>query len=383
MLRILLCANHLGTTPNGPAKFANLLLEQQRLHPNPEVDIRVMTPDLTPSKHDGERVYRVRTSPEFSLGTPLREHRRAVAYARRTEEIRQTDFPFDVLVFNDLTTAYRLPANRAYRVVGLINDHKNIDPKQSEQNSWFSWLSRVAVEQQQRRAVRKVDLVVTNSHSLSAIVERAFGLPESKVRVMYKAVRMNAIAYAPPQPNEGMVKVLFVKTDFRIGGLPELYQALNTLSDTEIELTVIGPPPETLHLLTQRFGPPAGHLSVNMRGRRSQEEVYAALRETQLFCVPARQEPLGVANIEAMAHGVPVVTTDVGGIPEVTDNGRNAWVCPAGDPVALAAAIRDCLANPGEAALRSRRARQYVADKFAPRSTYARFVELCTGQYTD
>ena len=378
-LRILLCANHLGTVPNGPAKFANLLLEQQQLVPNPNVDIRILTPDATPSRFDGPRVYRMRPPGPNLPGTPLREHRRALAYARRAADLRAGEFRFDVLAFNDLTTAYLLPRQRPYRVVGLINDEKNIRPRRGEQPSWAAYLSRLAVEQQQRRAVANVDLVITNSRALLRAVAAGFDLPADRLRVMYKAVRMTNIAYLEPAPPRGTLRVLFVKTDYRIGGLPELYQALNLLKEQPTELTVIGPPPGVAHRLAKHHGAPGPHLQLTMRGRCRQEEVFAQLRQTDVFCVPARQEPLGVANIEAMAHGVPVVTTDAGGIPEVTDGGRNAWVCAPGDPRALVATFREFLAAPEEAAARSRRARAFILTRFSPRAAYERFLALCGG----
>ena len=383
MIRILLCANHLGTVPNGPAKFANLLLEQQRLFPDPAVDIRVLTPDATPSRYDGERVYRMPLPGPALPGTPLREHRRARAYARRAAELREREFRFDVLAFNDLTTAYLLPRERPYRVVGLINDEKNVRPRREGQPGWAAYLSRLAVEQQQRRAVDHVDLVVTNSRALLNTVTAGFGLAPHRVRVMYKAVRTDDIEYQSPVPPGERLRVLFVKTDYRIGGLPELYQALNLLTEQPTDLTVIGPPKVVAGRLAERYGAPAPHLRLRMRGRRSQQEVFAQLRETDIFCVPARQEPLGVANIEAMAHGVPVVTTDAGGIPEVTDGGRNAWTCAPGNPESLLAALRACLADPAEAAARSRRARAYILTKFSPRSTYDRFLALCGGHPND
>jgi len=58
-----------------------------------------------------------------------------------------------------------------------------------------------------------------------------------------------------------------------------------------------------------------------------------------------------VALIEAMAAGVPVVSTDVGGVGDLVVHGETGWLVPPGDPPALARAIQGLLADP---ALRAR-----------------------------
>src|SRR5262249_20314721 len=55
-----------------------------------------------------------------------------------------------------------------------------------------------------------------------------------------------------------------------------------------------------------------------------------------LYAMPSRAEGLGSAALLAMAHGVPVVATRVGGLPEVVEDGKTGWLVPADSPAALA-----------------------------------------------
>ncbi|MDA9679767.1 N-acetyl-alpha-D-glucosaminyl L-malate synthase BshA [Flavobacteriaceae bacterium] len=57
---------------------------------------------------------------------------------------------------------------------------------------------------------------------------------------------------------------------------------------------------------------------------------------SDLFLLPSEQESFGLAALEAMAHGVPVVCSDVGGLPEVIEDGISGFLCPLGDVNAMA-----------------------------------------------
>jgi L-malate glycosyltransferase len=69
------------------------------------------------------------------------------------------------------------------------------------------------------------------------------------------------------------------------------------------------------------------------------DEVPAVLRELDVYAALSRQESFGVAVIEAGACGLPVVVSDVGGLPEVVVDGETGIVVPSENPVAAAAAL--------------------------------------------
>ena len=65
-------------------------------------------------------------------------------------------------------------------------------------------------------------------------------------------------------------------------------------------------------------------------------EIDEILCFSDLFILPSEQESFGLAALEAMAHGVPVVCSDVGGLQEVIENGVSGFLCPVGDAKAMA-----------------------------------------------
>ncbi len=84
-------------------------------------------------------------------------------------------------------------------------------------------------------------------------------------------------------------------------------------------------------------------------------EFYAGL---DLFLVNSTAEALGLSALYAMAHEVPVIASNVGGLPEVV--GDTGWLIPASNVAALAAAIEDAAADPASLRVRGQRAREHA-----------------------
>jgi D-inositol-3-phosphate glycosyltransferase len=71
----------------------------------------------------------------------------------------------------------------------------------------------------------------------------------------------------------------------------------------------------------------------------SSTDVAAWMRVADVVAVPSRREPLGLAAVEALACGTPVIAANVGGLREVVRDGENGLLIPPDDAVALAAAL--------------------------------------------
>lgn len=84
--------------------------------------------------------------------------------------------------------------------------------------------------------------------------------------------------------------------------------------------------------------------SVHLVGHR--EDVERALAGMDGFVLPSLNEGMGRALIEAMAAGLPVIASRVGGIPALIEDEKNGLLVPAGDSLALAVAVRRILSDP-------------------------------------
>jgi glycosyltransferase involved in cell wall biosynthesis len=104
--------------------------------------------------------------------------------------------------------------------------------------------------------------------------------------------------------------------------------------------------------------------------RRDLPTVFAAL---DVFALPSRWEGTPLALIAAMAAGLPVIATPVGGVPDVVRDGETGRLVPADDVAALTAALREALQAPGTARRLGAAAREFA---FARCSRSAMLREL-------
>jgi glycosyltransferase involved in cell wall biosynthesis len=108
--------------------------------------------------------------------------------------------------------------------------------------------------------------------------------------------------------------------------------------------------------------------AVRFGGARGPDDVARALRGCRACAVPSLQladgrvEGMPTVVAEALAAGARLVATATGGIPEVVSDGENGWLCPPGDPEALAAALLRALDAPDAAAVAARGGE--AADRF-------------------
>ncbi len=109
-------------------------------------------------------------------------------------------------------------------------------------------------------------------------------------------------------------------------------------------------------------------------------EFYAAL---DLFIMPSRSEGWGLTALRAMANGLAVIATNVGGLPELVEHGKTGWLIPPDSPQALADAIETAASDPARLADYGRNAReraaQFSMDRTVERTErfYARLLAAC------
>lgn len=101
------------------------------------------------------------------------------------------------------------------------------------------------------------------------------------------------------------------------------------------------------------------------------QPVAPLLARADLVIMPSLDEPLGLAQVEALALGVPVAVSDAGGLPETVTHGDTGWILRAGDVAAWRDGLADALADPARARAMAQRGRSFVEATFAPQAHLA------------
>jgi glycosyltransferase involved in cell wall biosynthesis len=97
---------------------------------------------------------------------------------------------------------------------------------------------------------------------------------------------------------------------------------------------------------------------VRFTGPRTGADLDAVYAAADVLVLPSRAETYGMVVTEALARGLPVIASDVGGVTEALGSWRAGLLVPPGDPVALGAALRSWLADAGLRARLRRAARE-------------------------
>lgn len=114
---------------------------------------------------------------------------------------------------------------------------------------------------------------------------------------------------------------------------------------------------------------------VTMAGLQHDVRPYYAI--ATIVVMPSHSEGSPLVLFEAMAAGVPVVATGVGGVPEIATNEQTALLVNSRDPAAMAAAIKRMLEDEGLRACLARNAKELVAKKYSPEAHFESLMKVC------
>jgi 1,4-alpha-glucan branching enzyme len=144
--------------------------------------------------------------------------------------------------------------------------------------------------------------------------------------------------------------------DVLVDAAPEI---LRRFPDARFEIVGAGPEMAALAERTRTLG-----VAPAFAFRGHCDDVAARLREADVFVLPSRSEAFPNAVLEAMAAGLPIVASGVGGIRELVDHERTGLLVPPDDRAGLAAAICRVIADPAWSARLGAAARERALTRF-------------------
>jgi glycosyltransferase involved in cell wall biosynthesis len=161
-------------------------------------------------------------------------------------------------------------------------------------------------------------------------------------------------------------------------GIADLIQAIASLERGRFELEIVGsgPDQDQLKELAQLLGVSR---EVIFAGSVDRAALPGRYRDADIFALAPREEAFGNVFAEALASGLPIVGSTVGGIPELVEHGKNGFLVPPREPMALAAAIRHLADNPELRAEIGRRNRAQAEANLSWARVTTRYLSLYNG----
>lgn len=245
------------------------------------------------------------------------------------------------------------------RVAGLIGrgyicSIKGVLAEESRCERGWPRLMLWLLSRLERLNARRAPLVLATSRYCSERIQADYGLSAERLAIVPEGIDLqiwspidDPVALAELDARRDPCTVLCVARQYPRKRVADLISAFPQVlaQFAEAQLVVIGDGPEHLALQQQVADLGIGE-SVQLLGAlASDQEVRAWYRRATIFCLPSIQEGFGIVFLEAMASGLPVVSTTATAIPEVVPHGQAGLLVPPRDPAALATALLTLLAD--------------------------------------
>jgi glycosyltransferase involved in cell wall biosynthesis len=275
-------------------------------------------------------------------------------FAQKLRQMNATE-RFDIVHFTDAREA--LPfAGHHPAVVGNVNDYYAAQMRPFRYyhryyaDHWKRWLYYAFVHSCERIGLRRLGAIIANSDYTRDVIQQAYQLDRRRLFKCFKCIDLSLF--------DGSLRaccseelILFAGGNMQRKGLTVLIQAAPSVlaMRPDVRFCVVGQD-DNLPKMQQLCRSVGVADQFEFMGWIPNSELRKLYRRASMFVMPSLMEAFGVAFLEAMASGTPVVGTRVGGIPELIQHGWNGLLVDVDSPADLAEALLAILGNPDLAA---------------------------------
>jgi glycosyltransferase involved in cell wall biosynthesis len=294
----------------------------------------------------------VSVPPPIAGNTQARWVSLSINFARELGRL-QRQHSFNLIHFTDGRESLFCRSN--VPMVGNINDTyaATIKPISFYQHYFDDWLLRWGyyrfVHTCEPVALRRLQAVIANSHYTAGVMADVYHIPQQRLHVCHKSINVERYASAlalREQTSPHPLRVLFVGGNMQRKGLPILISAASKVLKKfpETEFWIAGKDKAEPYMQSLCYQAGVGE-RFRFLGLQSQDNLLKLYAEADIFVMPSLTEAFGVVFLEAMAAGLPVIGTRVGGVPEIIDDRYNGILVEAGNVTELEDAIILLLGN--------------------------------------
>jgi len=218
---------------------------------------------------------------------------------------------------------------------------------------------------------RLVDRFVCVSEEVAEL-SREQGIAGLGLRTILNGIDTSRFGFGGPDPAGPVVTVARLSPEKDVANLVRATaMAAEWVPELRVEVAGGGPCLEDLRQLAADLG-----VGDRIAFLGEVRDVRSVLAHAQMFVLPSRSEGIPLTALEAMACGLPVVATRVGGLPEVVEDGVTGLLVPPADPAALAQAILDIGRDPERGLRMGQAGRERVEQHFEIRRMVADYESL-------
>lgn len=272
---------------------------------------------------------------DFPFPSPAQ---RATALARLSEMPDGCPIVLDGLAFGALPEAGSLRSRTP--LIALVHQPLALDPA-------LDTTQAEILRETERVALASAARVVVTSDATARIVSADYDVPSERISVVRPG---NDPVPPAPGSSDGVIRLLSVGSILPVKGYDLLIAAVAMLTDLPWRLTIAGDRTRNpaaaaqldVDIMTHGLGD-----RVEVLGAVPHERIDELFLASDVFVLASRFEGYGMALAEAIAHGIPVVSTLAGAIPHTVPAGTGLLVPPE-DAAALAQALRRLISDPAE-----------------------------------
>ena len=269
----------------------------------------------------------------------------------------------DVVHAHDWLVAHPAIALAEYFDVPLVS---TIHATEAGRHSgWVSGRISRQVHAVESWLVRESDSLITCSASMSDEITELFGPGLAETRVIRNGIDAALWPFARRQPRKGPAQLMYLGRLEYEKGIHDAIAALPRIrrSHPGTTLTIAGTEPNSSGSSSRRESTRCSRPQ-RLWATSDHDELVQRLHTADAAVLPSHYEPFGIVALEAAATGIPLVTSNVGGLGEAVINGQTGMSFTPRDVAGLASAVRVVLDDPDAAQRRAIAARERLTSDF-------------------
>jgi glycosyltransferase involved in cell wall biosynthesis len=204
----------------------------------------------------------------------------------------------------------------------------------------------------ERRVYNNAVKNFTRSTNVSRSIIMDYCCPPEKVECVYAG---SNVEIHENEPDYSSKNILFVGMDWKRKGGPELIQAFRTVrkKHPDAKLFIIGCEPKI------------DEPNCIVVGKLALSDVASYYLKSSIFCMPTKVEPFGIVFVEAISHGLPIVASDVGALPDMVVSGKNGYLVAPDDVNGIAKSLMWLLDDPSKRRMFGKYGKKLAREKYS------------------